>query len=161
MRTARHDAARTAGHPPPLFKKAPDTDPEPDRAAPDGVPGGAPDAAPDPGSNPGTTRPVLVCRACRTVVTRPELAVEVDGSHRHVFFNPHGLVFDLGCFASARNALPTGPRTDEFTWFAGYRWQAVVCAGCAGLLGWRYTGRGHAFFGLILPALVEADEDRP
>jgi hypothetical protein len=102
---------------------------------------------------------VLVCRACRTVVTTTDLAVVVNGSHRHVFFNPHGLVFELGCFASARNVLPTGPKTDEFTWFAGYAWQAVVCAGCAGLLGWRYTGHGHAFFGLILPALIEADED--
>lgn len=157
MRAPRHDAARTAGHPPPLFKKAPGKDHEPDRNAPDGVP----DGSPDPDSNPDTARPVLVCRACRTVVTRPELAVEVNGSHRHVFFNPHGFVFDLGCFASARNVLPTGPRTDEFTWFAGYRWQAVVCAGCAGLLGWRYTGQGHAFFGLILPALTETGEDHP
>ncbi|ADU61082.1 MAG: hypothetical protein KUA35_11130 [Pseudodesulfovibrio sp.] len=151
MRAPHHHTARTATHPPSIFKNAPGKDRDPNQATPDN--------APDPGSNPGTARPVLVCRTCRTMVTRPELSVEVDGSHRHVFFNPHGLVFDLGCFASARNVLPTGPKTDEFTWFAGYAWQAVVCAGCAGLLGWRYTGQGHAFFGLILPALIEADED--
>lgn len=153
MRAPRHDAARTSVHPPSIFKNAPGKNCGPDQTTPDG--------APDPDSNPDTARPVLVCRVCRTVVTRPDLAVKVDGSHRHVFFNPHGLVFDLGCFASARNVLPTGPRTDEFTWFAGYRWQAVVCAGCAGLLGWRYTGQEHAFFGLILPALIETGEDHP
>ncbi|MUM77662.1 hypothetical protein GKC30_08455 [Pseudodesulfovibrio sp. F-1] len=139
---------------PALFKEAPgaadrnDTIP----AAPDNAPGN--ETLPDP------ARPALACRVCRTVVTARQLAVTVGGAHRHVFFNPHGHVFEIGCFASARNILPSGPPTAEFSWFAGYAWQAVLCAGCAGMLGWRFTGQDPAFFGLILPALVEVEEPR-
>jgi hypothetical protein len=103
-------------------------------------------------------RPALLCKACRTHITRPEHAMCVAGSHRHVFFNPYGHVFELGCFASASNILPAGARSGEFTWFAGYSWQAVACAGCGALLGWHYTGPGPDFFGLILAALVAADD---
>ena len=115
------------------------------RVAPENEP------APDEGGR-GT---VLVCRVCRSRITRRDLSMEVDGSHRHVFFNPHGEVFEVGCFASAKNMLPSGPKTDEFTWFPGYMWQAVACTGCISQLGWRYTGKGGGFFGLILAALAE------
>lgn len=97
----------------------------------------------------------LVCKFCRSVITRPDLGMEIDGKHHHVFFNPHGYVFELGCFASAKNIVPTGPKTDEFTWFPGYAWQVVACAGCQAQLGWRYTGNHGGFYGLILKALVE------
>ena len=106
----------------------------------------------------GETGGVLVCRACRSRITRRDLGMEVDGSHRHVFFNSAGLVFELGCFASAKNVLPTGPRTDEFTWFPGFEWQAVACTGCVTQLGWRYTGPQGGFFGLILSALMEEEQ---
>jgi len=118
---------------------------------------------PKGGSRPepveGEDRRTLVCRACRAAITRPDLAMRVNGEHRHVFFNPHGLVFELGCFASARNVLARGPKTDEFTWFPGYTWQVVTCTGCGSQLGWRYTSSRGGFFGLILSALIE--EDRP
>lgn len=103
----------------------------------------------------------LVCRACRSKITRRDLAMEVDGSHRHVFFNPHGEVFEVGCFASAKNVLPTGPKTDEFTWFPGHAWQAVACTGCLSQLGWRYTGRDGGFFGLILASLTDEITGKP
>lgn len=103
----------------------------------------------------GENGSVLVCKLCRSKITRQDLGMEVDGSHKHVFFNPHGEVFELGCFASAKNVLPTGPRTDEFTWFPGFEWQAVACTGCVSQLGWRYTGKNGGFFGLILATLVE------
>lgn len=99
----------------------------------------------------------LVCKLCRSVITRRELGMEVNGQHRHVFFNPHGYVFELGCFASAKNVVPTGPKTDEFTWFPGYVWQVVACAHCASQLGWRYAKDGGGFYGLILTALIEEE----
>lgn len=104
---------------------------------------------------------VLVCRACRSRITRRELGMEVNGSYRHVFFNPSGDVFELGCFASAKNTIPTGPKTDEFTWFPGFQWQVVSCTGCATQLGWRYTGKGGGFFGLILSTLMEELGGKP
>lgn len=101
---------------------------------------------------------VLVCRACRSRITRPDLGMEINGAHRHVFFNPDGLVFELGCFASARNLTPMGPETGAYTWFPGYRWQVVRCTGCASQLGWRYMGEDGGFFGLILKALLEEED---
>ena len=103
----------------------------------------------------------LVCRFCRSRITRRDLGMEVEGSHRHVFFNPHGEVFEVGCFASAKNILPTGPKTDEFTWFPGFEWQAVACTGCIAQLGWRFTGKNSGFFGLILTALTEEYTGKP
>lgn len=114
----------------------------------------------DESSDPkvGEDRRALVCRVCRSRITRRDLAMPVNGSHRHVFFNPHGMVFELGCFASAKNVLPTGQKTDEFTWFPGHVWQAVACTGCMAHLGWRYYGgEGGGFYGLILAALMEEE----
>ncbi|MCJ2166002.1 MULTISPECIES: cereblon family protein [unclassified Pseudodesulfovibrio] len=110
---------------------------------------------------PHETGSVLVCRVCRSRITRRDLGMEVHGSHRHVFFNPHGQVFELGCFASAKNILPTGPKTGEFTWFSGFDWQAVACTGCITHLGWRYTGSHGGFFGLILASLIEEPGIKP
>lgn len=119
--------------------------------------------APDPNTEPeasvGGSRRALVCKTCRTRITRHDLAMEINGKHHHVFFNPQGYVFELGCFASAKNIIPTGPRTDEFTWFPGYAWQVVACAGCNAQLGWRYTSSTTGgFFGLILTALIDEPE---
>lgn len=99
----------------------------------------------------------LVCKMCRSVITRRDLGMAVNGSHTHVFFNPYGMVFELGCFASAKNVVPAGTKSDEFTWFPGYSWQVVACTGCASQLGWRYTGSDGGFYGLILTALVEEE----
>ncbi|WP_199244337.1 cereblon family protein [Pseudodesulfovibrio cashew] len=112
-----------------------------------------PELTPEPHEGFGDR--TLVCRACQSVITRRELAMEVSGQHRHVFFNPYGVVFELGCFASAKNVEPVGPPTDEFTWFPGFAWQVVACSGCRSQLGWRYVGREGGFYGLILKALVE------
>ena len=133
---------------------------ESDREPPSlgGSPGGTgPDGRPIEGLDPVEAEigGVLVCRACRSRITRRDLGMEINGRHRHVFFNPDGLVFELGCFASAKNLSPAGPETGEFTWFPGYRWQVVLCTGCSTQLGWRYVGDEGGFFGLILKALME------
>lgn len=127
---------------------------EPDREPPTPDAPGQ-DARPEPVEM--ETGGVLVCRACRSRITRRDLAMTVNGRHRHVFFNPSGLVFELGCFASAGNLTPTGPETGEFTWFPGHRWQVVLCTGCSTQLGWHFTGAEGGFFGLILKALMEEE----
>ena len=141
-------------HPLPLgVKGVPD-----DGRMPDGE-RGEPGKAPETDTGHGGR--VLVCKACRSVITRRDLGMEVNGRHRHVFFNPHGLIFELGCFASARNIIPTGPKTDEFTWFPGFAWQVVACTGCSTQLGWRYTGNQGGFYGLIVSALLEEAGRKP
>ena len=84
-----------------------------------------------------------------------------NGQHRHTFANPHGYVFDVRCFTSAPGALPAGAWSAEFSWFAGYRWQVVVCSRCQVHLGWLFQGGGGGFFALISNRLRSDEADSP
>jgi hypothetical protein len=96
-------------------------------------------------------------------VTSQAARIAVGGGHRHVFFNPSGAVFEVGCFSMAPGCGTVGAPTTEFTWFAGHAWQVAVCRACRAHLGWRYAAvgaPGEAFWGLILPHLAEGpDQD--
>jgi hypothetical protein len=97
----------------------------------------------------------LLCAVCRRAITRLNARISKNGKHIHVFFNPHGIVFEIGCFSSAFGCAHVGRATTEFTWFPGYAWRIAVCAGCSAHLGWHYQGEGGGFYGLILANLVE------
>jgi hypothetical protein len=99
----------------------------------------------------------IVCRQCRHAITRNEERFSIQGGHRHTFANPHGLVFEIGCFRRAVGCGYAGPASDEFTWFAGYRWRVCFCSGCLTHLGWLFTSSADAFHGLILERLLELD----
>lgn len=117
---------------------------------PGAVPGDTPAEAGDPGGD------LLLCRQCRHTVTTTGARTLIRGAHCHVFCNPHGHVFEIGCFRSAPGCSHMGPLSLEFTWFAGYAWQVALCGGCRGHLGWRYAHTdGSVFHGLILQLLVE------
>jgi hypothetical protein len=99
--------------------------------------------------------PMIACRHCGHPITRPEEALAVDGTQRHTFANPHGIVFEIGCFRSAPGCAHAGAASDEFTWFSGYRWRVAACGQCLLHLGWRFeAGQGDLFHGLILDRLV-------
>jgi hypothetical protein len=95
----------------------------------------------------------LICRVCGSIITSEARKVLFGGRQTHTFFNPQGLVFELGCFASAPGCDCRGPRTDEFSWFKGYSWEFALCGACGEHLGWHYIAGGHDFFGLILNKL--------
>jgi hypothetical protein len=98
----------------------------------------------------------ILCRDCLHPITRPAERISVDGQHRHTFANPHGIVFEIGCFRSAQGCGTVGPGSDEFTWFAGHHWRVCVCVTCLVHLGWRFDSpNGNTFFGLILDRLIE------
>jgi hypothetical protein len=99
-------------------------------------------------------RKVLRCAACGTAITDDTRRIEISGAHRHVFVNPHGEVFEVGCFAAADGVRAIGPASDFFSWFPGYAWRVALCSGCGVHLGWTY-GDGPEFVGLILPRLVD------
>jgi hypothetical protein len=124
-----------------------------------GPPGGGGAAQPGSAGAPAElTAPALLCRDCLHPVTRPEERIEVDGSHRHTFANPHGIVFEIGCFRTAPGCGRVGPRSEEFAWFAGHSWQVGLCAACLVHLGWYFaTPGGGNFYGLILERLVEKE----
>ena len=97
-------------------------------------------------------RKVLRCRACEAVIASEDDRIEMSGAHAHTFVNPHGHVFEVGCFARAPGCAPVGPASAFFSWFPGYAWRTVVCAQCRTHLGWSFGESPH-FFGLILPRL--------
>jgi hypothetical protein len=98
----------------------------------------------------------ILCRQCQQAITRPADRVAIDGSHRHTFANPHGLVYEIGCFKTVRGCGYAGALTDEFSWFAGYSWRVSFCALCLTHLGWMFvSGGGDIFHGLILDRLLE------
>jgi hypothetical protein len=97
----------------------------------------------------------ILCRQCHHPVTRPADRIEKDGTHRHTFANPHGIVYEIGCFQSAFGCGYTGPATTEFTWFKGYSWRIAICRSCLAHLGWVFLSAGSdQFHGLILDRLT-------
>lgn len=99
----------------------------------------------------------LVCAACDEPITSASCAIEVAGAHAHVFMNPAGYVFEIGCFSAARGAAQRGPPSDEWSWFPGHVWTTCVCRRCAAHVGWSFVakGGGARFWGLILERLRE------
>jgi hypothetical protein len=95
------------------------------------------------------------CRQCRNVIASPEDRIIVQGSHQHTFANPHGIVFEIGCFSAVKGCGHMGPPSDEFSWFAGYSWRVAVCLICLTHLGWLFSSPGkEGFHGLILDRLI-------
>ncbi len=95
----------------------------------------------------------LHCSACGGVVTSDGLRIGVGGSHRHTFFNPAGVVFELGCFRRAPGCIRVGEPSGEFSWFAGYVWSLALCLTCNSQLGWFFAGGDYTFYGLIINRL--------
>jgi hypothetical protein len=103
------------------------------------------------------TRPseAILCLACGGVVTDREQKISIGGSHAHTFFNPAGIVYELGCFQQAPGCLLAGEATAEFTWFAGHLWRFALCRRCRTHLGWFFEMGEKTFYGLILARLRE------
>ena len=121
--------------------------------------GAAPSAVTDEAEQQAPSEePEVLCRACRQAVTRGSERISVGGAHRHTFANPHGIVFEIGCFRSAPGCGAVGPQSEEFTWFAGHGWRVALCGACGTHLGWRFAApSSHVFFGLILERLIERE----
>jgi hypothetical protein len=96
-----------------------------------------------------------VCAACAAPITAASERIQVQGSHRHTFANPCGLVYCIGCFATAPGCIGCGRESTEFPWFAGYGWTVEVCARCRTHLGWSFRSADHRFYGLVDDRLVE------
>lgn len=95
----------------------------------------------------------LRCVVCQASITSPKERVSKNGKHLHTFFNPAGIVYEIGCFRKAPGGLVYGPASTEFAWFSGYAWQIVYCHNCSEHLGWFFSGAGDSFFGLIVNRL--------
>ena len=107
-----------------------------------------------------TEEPFLLCCECLHPIASKSAKIAVGGAHQHTCANPHGLVFDIGCFKAAEGCAPVGASMDEFTWFSGYRWRVALCRSCMMHIGWQFTAAsgGGRFFGLILDHLIDSDK---
>ena len=95
------------------------------------------------------------CRQCHNVITSPTERIQVQGLHQHTFANPHGIVFEIGCFRSVKGCGHAGPASKEFSWFKGFSWRIAVCIMCLTHLGWLFDSTDEeSFHGLILDRLV-------
>ncbi len=117
-------------------------------------------SAPKPEGDPAAsddrgTGPVIRCRNCRHRITTADHRKIMNGSHRHIFNNPAGIIFEIGLFDVAEGCAALGRPSMEFTWFSGYAWRFALCGNCGIHLGWLYTGAEGGFFGLILEMIVE------
>jgi hypothetical protein len=98
----------------------------------------------------------ILCRQCHQAITKPAERIMMQGSHLHTFANPHGIVFEIGCFRSVKGCGYAGAASDDFSWFAGYSWRVCVCTLCLTHLGWMFSRMGSDIFhGLILDRLIE------
>lgn len=119
---------------------------------------GMPETGTDSDVGNGSHR-TIICRSCGNRITSASAAILVNNSHTHTFFNPHGYVFELGCFSTAPGAIPLGEASSEFTWFSGYAWRISVCGHCNDHIGWEYSGSSvSTFHGLILSRIREVED---
>ena len=99
----------------------------------------------------------IYCGQCSHVITQAAQRIEVNGSHAHLFTNPYGIEFHVGCFAQALGCDISGAAEAADTWFMGYFWRIASCAECHAHLGWYFAqanGEDY-FYGLILDRIQE------
>ncbi len=95
----------------------------------------------------------ILCKACQHKITSLENKIEVNGLHQHVFSNPGGFVFEIGCFSGAIGCVNQGSPSLEHSWFTGYAWRFALCSNCLRHLGWFFQSGKDSFYALILKNL--------
>jgi len=97
----------------------------------------------------------LHCAECQYPITRKIDRTEINEKHQHVFANPHGYIYQIGCFVQALGCVAIGEEARHFSWFPGYTWRIALCGRCLTLLGWAFRSHESQFFGLILDKLTQ------
>lgn len=92
---------------------------------------------------------VVVCAVCEHPITDEECRMEMNGAHEHVFVNPAGFQYVIGCWSAAPGCAHLGSPETAFSWFPGWTWQIAACARCRAHLGWVYRNADQQFHGLI------------
>lgn len=103
----------------------------------------------------------ISCKQCRAILSNAThiLNMSTEGS-LGAYVNAHGHIFEtLTVKRVTRNVFMdhSPPSTDQ-SWFPGYAWTIMYCAGCFGHLGWRYDAvdkdaHPRVFWGLRRAAL--------
>jgi len=96
---------------------------------------------------------IITCVFCNNHITDPSKQIIINNSFHHVFANPHGLIFEIGCFSDAKGCVPGSIASTEFSWFFRFSWKIGVCNQCSSHLGWIFSSESDRFYGLILEKL--------
>jgi hypothetical protein len=105
--------------------------------------------------HPEEKREKILCKVCQHPITSHKKKIEIQGIHQHVFCNPAGFLYEIGCFSSADGCVNKGSPILEHTWFPGYFWRYALCSNCFFHLGWFFQSKNDSFYGLILENLEE------
>jgi len=97
---------------------------------------------------------IITCALCNNHITDSSLQIIVNDSFHHTFANPHGHVFEIGCFKDAKGCIASSISSSEFPWFISYSWKIGGCSNCSTHLGWIFSSESDQFFGLILEKLI-------
>ena len=97
----------------------------------------------------------LICKICSHIITSQSSIISIYGHHTHIFSNPQGIVYEIGCFSFAQGCRNVSTPTLDYTWFPGFSWSIAICANCQTHLGWFYQSQDSSFFGLILDSLTD------
>ena len=95
------------------------------------------------------------CNICYTWLTNSSLLQGIMGRPAlKTYVNPHGIQCDLLTFSDCQEFQEAPDATTEYTWFDGYQWRIIVCAGCGFHLGWKFEAVREAlspkeFFGIL------------
>jgi len=98
----------------------------------------------------------LLCCQCYQIITSYCECISIQEQHKHIFANPHGIIYDISCFRSAPGCLYTGIPTKEWSWFSGFLWKIAICSKCLIHLGWQFipSSSNNSFVGLVSNRLV-------
>ena len=95
----------------------------------------------------------IFCIYCNNLITNHHNQIMINKSYKHIFANPHGIVFEIGCFKEAVGCTVYQESSNEFSWFSSYRWSIALCNKCSSHLGWLFSSNSNSFFGLIIEKL--------
>ncbi len=99
----------------------------------------------------------ICCGRCGHAVSDESQRISIREHHEHRFLNPHGFVFDVGCFRDAPGITLSGEASSDFSWFPPLAWRVAECGSCTAQLGWGFESPAQLlFFGLILNRLRSA-----
>ena len=92
--------------------------------------------------------------ACGKEIAADRDRIPLEGAATRAFVNPAGIEYVIAGFREAPGCAAQGETSPYWSWFAGFAWQVVACAGCGAHLGWNFTSASERFYGLILDRLI-------
>lgn len=101
----------------------------------------------------------FLCFLCKVKITEKKYLVSISGdTPYHTLTNPYGFSYNIMTVSYCEMVRESSGPVTEHSWFKGYAWSILTCAGCSEHLGWRFTSvkdsQPGSFYGLIRDKLI-------